>query len=116
MIPPTTSLVIASASSTSRTDRVTWSSGIFSTGYLGGPTVAGRPPLRIGQHGKITRNYLGDGVWLARCRFRDLDGVTRRVEQMAPAGVPDEYGARAEEALVDAIADRRHREAGRSQT
>ena len=79
----------------------------FSTGYLRGPTVAGRPPLRIGQHGKITRNYLGDGVWLARCRFRDLDGVTRRVERMTPAGVPDEYGARAEEALVDAIADRR---------
>ena len=26
---------------------------------------------------------------------------------MTPAGVPDEYGARAEEALVDAIADRR---------
>lgn len=70
-------------------------------------TLAGRPPLRIGQHGKITRNYLGDGVWLARCRFRDLDGVTRRVERMTPAGVPDQYGARAEEALVDAIADRR---------
>ena len=69
--------------------------------------MAGRPPLRIGQHGKITRNYLGDGVWLARFRFRDLDGVTRRVERMTPSGVPDEYGARAEEALVDAIADRR---------
>jgi integrase len=69
--------------------------------------MAGRPPLRIGQHGKITRAHLGGGVWLARCRFRDLDGVTRRVERMTPAGVVDEYGARAEEALRDAIAARR---------
>ena len=69
--------------------------------------MAGRPPLRIGQHGKITRTPLRGGVWLARCRFRDLDGVTRRVERMTPAGVVDEYGARAEEALRDAIAARR---------
>ncbi|OBI92085.1 integrase [Mycobacterium asiaticum] len=69
--------------------------------------MAGRPPLRIGQHGKITRRQLGGGVWLARCRFRDLDGVTRRVEKMTPAGVYDEYGARAEEALRDAVAARR---------
>jgi len=44
---------------------------------------------------------------LARCRFRDLDGVTRRVERMTPAGIADEYGARAEEALRDAIGGRR---------
>src|SRR4029078_5487375 len=56
--------------------------------------------------GTITWHYLGGGVWLGGCRFRDLDGVTRRVERMTPAGIPDEYGARAEEALVDAIADR----------
>jgi integrase len=69
--------------------------------------MAGRPPLRIGAHGKITRVDLGGGVWLARCRYRDRDGVTRRVERMTPAGVPDEYGARAEDALRDAIAARR---------
>ena len=39
--------------------------------------MAGRPPLRIGQHGKISRKYLGDGVWEAQCRVRDTDGVTR---------------------------------------
>lgn len=40
----------------------------------------GRPPLHIGQHGTVnfTRE---DGGWVARCRFRDLDGVTRRVER-----------------------------------
>lgn len=69
--------------------------------------MAGRPPLRIGQHGKITRAQLAPGFWLARCRFRDLDGVTRRMERSTPAGVADEYGARAEEALRDAIAARR---------
>jgi len=35
---------------------------------LTGLLMAGRPPLRIGSHGKITRTYLGRGVWLARCR------------------------------------------------
>ena len=39
--------------------------------------MAGRPPLRIGQHGKISRKYLGNGVWEAQCRVRDTDGVTR---------------------------------------
>ncbi len=33
--------------------------------------MAGRPPLRIGQRGKITRIRLGGDVWLARCRYRD---------------------------------------------
>jgi integrase len=69
--------------------------------------MAGRPPMRIGQHGKITRTSLGGGVWVARCRFRDLDGVTRRLERMTPAGMVDEYGAQAEGALRDALAARR---------
>jgi integrase len=69
--------------------------------------MAGRPPLRIGQHGRISRRHLGGGVWLARCRFRDLDGVTRRIERITPAGVTDEYGARAEDQLREAIAARR---------
>ena len=39
-----------------------------------------RPPLPLGHHGavKVTRD---DGRWVARCRVRDLDGVTRRVER-----------------------------------
>lgn len=69
--------------------------------------MAGRPPLRIGQHGRISRVDLGDGVWLARCRYRDRDGVTRRVERMTPAGIVDEYGDKAEAALWDAITARR---------
>lgn len=69
--------------------------------------MAGRPPLRIGQHGKITRVPVSKDVWVARCRYRDRDGVTRRLERMTPEGVEDEYGAKAEAALVDAIASRR---------
>jgi hypothetical protein len=30
------------------------------------------------------RTYLGGGVWVARCKFRDTDGVTRRVERRGP--------------------------------
>ncbi|MCF3940908.1 tyrosine-type recombinase/integrase [Gordonia tangerina] len=69
--------------------------------------MAGRPPLRIGQHGKITRTDLGSGVWLARCRFRDRDGVTRIVERRTPTGSTDKYGDKAEAALVAALDGRR---------
>lgn len=69
--------------------------------------MAGRPPLRIGQHGKITRVQVAKDVWVARCRYRDRDGVTRRMERGTPDGVEDEYGAKAEGALLDAIAERR---------
>jgi hypothetical protein len=69
--------------------------------------VAGRPPLRIGQHGKITRNYLGSGVWVARCKFRDVDGVTRRVERRGPADEHDKHGKLAEDALIEALKARR---------
>lgn len=69
--------------------------------------MAGRPPLRIGQHGKITRTQIVGGLWVARCRYRDRDGVTRRLERMSPDGVEDKYGAKAEGALLDAIAARR---------
>jgi hypothetical protein len=40
----------------------------------------GRPPLDIGQHGSVSFTREDEG-WVARCRFRDLDGVTRRVER-----------------------------------
>lgn len=41
----------------------------------------GRPPLKIGSHGSITVTSEGEGRYRARCRFRDLDGVTRPVEK-----------------------------------
>lgn len=69
--------------------------------------MAGRPPLRIGAHGKITRKQIGGGVWLARCRFRDSDGVTRIVERRGPAEETDVYGKLAEDALVEALTARR---------
>lgn len=69
--------------------------------------MAGRPPLRIGQHGKISRKYLGDGVWEAQCRVRDADGMTRRVRRVGPADEYDRHGKLAEDALVEALAQRR---------
>jgi integrase len=69
--------------------------------------MAGRPPLRIGQHGKITRVNLGGGVWLARTRYRDSDGVTRRVQRLGPADEHDQHGKLAEDALIEALAERR---------
>jgi hypothetical protein len=69
--------------------------------------MPGRPPLRIGQRGKINRKYLGGGVWLARTRFRDSDGVTRIVERRGPADEHDQHGKLAEDALIEARAHRR---------
>lgn len=69
--------------------------------------MAGRPPLRIGSHGKITRADLGDGVWLARCRYRDSDGVTRIVERRGQADDHDRRGKLAEDALIEALMKRR---------
>ncbi|MGV9331064.1 site-specific integrase [Nocardia sp. NPDC003726] len=67
----------------------------------------GRPPLRIGAHGKIKRTSLGGGVWVARCRFRDDDGVTRIVERQSPEGKYDQRGQLAEDALLLALDERR---------
>ncbi|ADT97889.1 site-specific integrase [Mycolicibacterium gilvum] len=69
--------------------------------------MAGRPALRIGQHGRITRDQIGDGFWCARCRFRDVDGVSRKVERRSPAPGADQYGRAAEDALVEHLAERR---------
>ncbi len=69
--------------------------------------MAGRPSLRIGQHGKITRKYLGGGIWLAQCRFRDTDGVTRRVQRLGPPDEHDKYGKLADDALIESLVDRR---------
>src|SRR5262245_59823388 len=69
--------------------------------------MAGRPSLRIGAHGKIVREYLGGGVWLARTRFRDSDGVTRRVQRLGPPDEFDKHGKLAEDALIEALTERR---------
>jgi integrase len=69
--------------------------------------MTGRPSLRLGQHGKIRRTNLGGGVWLARCKFRDSDGVVRRVERRGPADEHDQHGKLAEDALIEALRDRR---------
>lgn len=67
--------------------------------------MAGRPPLRIGQHGKVKRVELDTGLWLARCRYRDTDGVTRVVERQSPTF--DQHGKAAEDALLDSLTTRR---------
>src|ERR1700758_1577043 len=69
--------------------------------------MAGRPSLRIGQHGNISRTKLSNGAWLARCRYRDSDGVTRIVERRGLADEFDQYGKLAEDALIEALNARR---------
>ena len=71
-------------------------------------TMAGRPQLRIGTHGNIKRVYLGGGVWLARCRYRDTDGATRIIQRLGPADEYDQHGKLAEDALVAALTERKH--------
>lgn len=66
--------------------------------------MAGRPPLRIGQHGKIKRIEVEPGVWIARCRYRDTDGVTRIVERRSPQR--DQHGKLAEDELLSSLANR----------
>ncbi|MBY6708485.1 site-specific integrase [Rhodococcus sp. BP-241] len=78
--------------------------------------MAGRPPLRIGQRGRVSRRDLGGGIWLARCRFRDDDGVVRLVERRTPPGVRDQRGRVAEEALLDALDERRRPSTGNDVT
>jgi len=70
-------------------------------------TGRGRPPLRIGQHGRIVRTYLGAGVWRAECRYRDADGVTRKVRRLGPPDENDRKGKLAEDVLMEALAERR---------
>jgi integrase len=72
----------------------------------------GRPPLRIGDHGKITRKQFEvdhvpvPGVWIARCRYRDTDGVTRIVERKSPNPGKDQWGKKAVDALLEALVNR----------
>jgi hypothetical protein len=69
--------------------------------------VAGRPALPIGEHGKITRTRLKNGTWLAKCRYRDRDGVTRIVQRVGPHDDYDQYGKLAVDPLKEALAERR---------
>lgn len=68
--------------------------------------MAGRPPLRIGQHGNVRRIQVDTGIWIARCRYRDTDGVTRIVERRSPTS-KDQWGKQAEDALIASFRDRR---------
>ena len=48
--------------------------------------------IYIERHGKITRTYLGGGVWMAQCRYRDTDGIVRKVQRLGPADEFDKHG------------------------
>lgn len=60
-----------------------------------------RKPLPIGTWGRIARTQVEVGRWVARARFRDDDGVTRKVEAWGKTG------AAAERALVVAMTERK---------
>ena len=59
-----------------------------------------RRPLALGHHGaiKVSRD---NGQWVARCRVRDLDGVTRRVARWGSSRTE------AQRALQDELRQRR---------
>ncbi|MCC8929743.1 tyrosine-type recombinase/integrase [Rhodococcus sp. I2R] len=75
-----------------------------------------RPPLELGTWGKITRTELKDGggkstgVWVARTRYRDYDGVTRQVKANGRSG------AKAEAALKVSLRDRQRSQGGNGLT
>lgn len=59
-----------------------------------------RPPLPLNTWGKISRNRLEDGGWVALCRFRDIDGETRRVKAHGKTA------AIAERRLIESLKER----------
>ncbi len=59
-----------------------------------------RPPLPLGTWGKITRTEIAPGRWRARAKYRDYDGVTRRIERFGRTG------AAAERTLLQSLEDR----------
>lgn len=67
-----------------------------------------RPPLLIGTWGNIKRRQIEPGRWLAECRVRDADGVTRHARRTTPPGVTDKTGAAAERELTKHLATRTH--------
>lgn len=66
----------------------------------------GRPRLRIGEAGAISRTSVRPGVWEARCWVRDPDGHMRRVGRQSPRGVYDRHGASAEDVLREHLRTR----------
>jgi hypothetical protein len=54
-----------------------------------------RPPLALGHHGTVKTAREGD-QWVARCRFRDPDGVTRRVARWATSKTAAQQALQAE--------------------
>lgn len=65
-----------------------------------------RPPMPIGSRGKVRRVELDQGRWVARARYRDLDGRTRQVAAWGNTG------AAAERALLISLRDRTATEIG----
>ena len=59
-----------------------------------------RAPLALGTHGKITVQQVGPKLYAARCRFRDMDGSTRKLEKRGPSKTA------ASTKLQDALKDR----------
>src|SRR3954447_6988572 len=48
-----------------------------------------RPPLAMGTHGSISvTRRAGSSAYVARCRFRDFDGVTRSLERSGRSKAP----------------------------
>lgn len=72
--------------------------------------MAGRPRLRIGQHGRVKRTEIASGVWIARAHYRGTDGITRRIQRRSPG--PDKHGNLAETALLDYLAAENRNAAG----
>lgn len=70
-----------------------------------------RPPLPVGIAGRISAQRLPDGPkgearWVAVCRYRDADGVTRRIKRHTPDGMDDPKGEKTELILKAAVRDR----------
>lgn len=68
--------------------------------------MAGRPPLEIGTHGDISTSTLPSGKYQALTRFRDSDGVPRKVTATG------DTEAKAKAALKVKIRDRKARQSG----
>lgn len=64
--------------------------------------MAGRQPLPIGAYGKITTREIRPKVFESITRYRDPDGITRRVKAQGPSRTA------AEQRLKTALAERRH--------
>jgi hypothetical protein len=66
----------------------------------------GRPPLPAGTYGRINVDELGERRFRARAKYRDYDGVTRKVERAGTSRTA------AENNLKQALRDRAHVSAG----